>query len=90
MRSLLRSALLATSVVGACCAFTGCSSEPDQPTGKIGNAMDKMDTGKMKNPMDADSGKMEGAMDKMEGGKMKGAMDKTDTGKMDGATDKQK
>jgi hypothetical protein len=83
MRSLLRCTLLAASVLGACWAFPGCSSDTETDAGKMGGPMGKMDTGKMSGTMDKmDTGKMSGAMDKMDTGKMSGAMDKMDTGKM--------
>jgi hypothetical protein len=86
MRSLLRSALLAASVLVTCWGITGCSTEPENNTGKMGGAMDKADTGKMGGAMDkADTGKMGGAMDKMDTGKMAKPMDK-----MDGPMDKMK
>jgi hypothetical protein len=71
MRSLLRSAVLATSAFVACWGISGCSDETPSDTGKMTKPMDKMDTGKMA-----------GAMDKVDTGKMAGAMDKMDTGKM--------
>ena len=57
MRSLIRPILVAASVVVACGGISGCSSEPESPsgkmdTGKMGGPMDKMDTGKMGGPMD--------------------------------------
>jgi hypothetical protein len=69
MRSRFRCALLVISLLVACGGISGCSNEPESQsgkmdTGKMGGAMDKMDTGKM------DTGKMGGAMDKMEKGKM--------------------
>jgi hypothetical protein len=89
MRSLLRYSLLFGSLLLACGGISGCSNEPESPsgkmdTGKMGGAMDKTDTGKMGGTMDKmDTGKMDGAMDKMDTGKMGGAMDKMDTGKME-------
>jgi len=75
MRSRLRHTLLLASFVLACGGISGCSSEPEGPSGK-------MEPGKMTGPMDKmDTGKMGGAMDKMEEGKMGGAMDKVEKGK---------
>jgi hypothetical protein len=72
MRSPLRYTLLLASALIACGGISGCSSEPETNSGKMGGAMDKMDTGKTG-----------GAMDKMEKGKMGGAMDKMEKGKME-------
>ena len=83
MRSLLRSTLLAASVLVACWGIPGCSTETENDTGKMGGPMDKMETGKMAGAMDKmETGKMAGPMDKMDTGKMAGPMDKMDTGKM--------
>ena len=52
MRSLIRPILVAASIVVACGGISGCSSEPESPsgkmeTGKMGGAMGKMEKGKM-------------------------------------------
>jgi hypothetical protein len=85
MKSLLRSTLLSASVLAACGGISGCSNEPENPSGKpdsgkMGGTMDKMEPGKM------EPGKMGGAMDKMESGKME--KDKMETGKMAPPMDK--
>jgi hypothetical protein len=71
MRSLLRCAVIAASVLVACWGIPGCSSDTERDAGKMDGPMGKMDTGKMS-----------GSMDKMDTGKMSGSMDKMDTGKM--------
>jgi hypothetical protein len=83
MRSLLRCAVLAASALLAGWGISGCSSDRESETGKMGGPMGKMDTGKMSGAMEeTDTGKMSGAMGKLDTGKMSGAMDKMDTGKM--------
>jgi hypothetical protein len=83
MRSLIRPAVLAISVLVASAGIPGCSTDENNAgkmeSGKPGGAMDKMQPGKMG-----------GAMDKMEPGKTGGAMDKMEPGKMGGAMDKGK
>ncbi len=71
MRCLLRSTVLAGSVLVACWGIPGCSTESESDAGKMSGPMNKMDTGKMAGPMDKmDTGKMAGPMDKMDTGKM--------------------
>ena len=63
MRSMLRRTLLLGLVLLACGGTPGCSGEPENPT-------DKMEPAKTTGAMGgADTGKMGGAMDKMEKGK---------------------
>jgi hypothetical protein len=82
MRSFLRSTVLVASTLVACWGIPGCLTETANATGKMGGAMDNIDTRKM------EMGKMGGAMDNIDTRKTGSAMDRMETGKMGGAMDK--
>ena len=89
MRSLLRSALLVASVLVTCWGITGCSTEPENNTGKMGAPWTRRNR-QMGGTMDKVDLARWATMDKMDTRKMDGTMDKMDTGKMDGPMDKMK
>ena len=47
MRSFLRSTVLTASALVVCWGISGCSTDTESDTGKMGGHMDKMETGKM-------------------------------------------